>query len=507
MQIICISRGSKEYGSEVAEKVAEKTGYAILSREMITDKATDFGIPVGKLELTILRNRPLTEEMSLMVDMYKAFATAFLCEHAAKENIIYHGRTGHLVLPGLTHVLRVRAIADAEFRIKQVSERLRVDREKAKSFMLQVDEDIRKWTRTLYNTDWNDPSGYDITINAAHLSSENAASALMHFIQLSQFQAAPASSKKLQDLLLAARCRLAVGSDERTRDVDAKVHADGGSVSVTTMPRQAREAELIPEVLRSVDGIKSLVCTVATTNILLIGERFDPREESFGTLLEISNKWNAAIELVRMAASDEPPGEASADAKRPRIFNSRAETGGILEDSDAGGGHAASAENGVYETMDSLIKAGHAGGSLTVHGGTDELMKALPRTEHYSLVAVGNVFSLKGAAQPRLKRDMINKLKDEFRVPVIGTEDLKAKYMFGPRQFLSLVVFAALAVLLYYVVLTFQEPLLLFVSKGHFGGSLVEKFAAAGGVAVCIPFVAYIIGGFYSNLLKLIKME
>jgi cytidylate kinase len=507
MQIVCISRGSLEYGSEVAEKISEKTGYATLSREMITDKATEFGIPVGKLEMTILRNRPLSEEMSLMVDMYKSFATAFLCERAEKENIIYHGRTGHLVLPGLSHVLRVRAIADAEFRIKQVGERLRVDRVKAKSFILQVDEDIRKWTRTLYNTDWNDPAGYDITINAAHLSAENAASALLHFIQLSQFQAAPASDKKLHDLLLAARCRLAIGSDERTRDLDAKIHAEGGHVSVTTMPRQAGEAELVPEVLRSVEGITSLVCTVATTNILLVGEKFDPGEESFGTLLEISNKWNAAIELVRMAAADESPGEGSPDAKRPRIFNSRAETGGILEDSDAGSEHAASTEHGVYETIDSLIKAGHAGGSLTVYGGTDELMKALPRTEHYSLVAVGNVFHSRGAAQPRLKRDMINKLKDEFRVPVIGTEDLKARYMFGPRQFLSLVVFAALAALLYYLVFTFQEPVLLFASKGHFGGSLAEKLAAACGVAVCIPFVAFIIGGFFSNLLKLLKME
>ena len=102
MQIICISRGSHEYSRELAEKLSQKIGYTAISREAITDKATEYGIPVGKLEMQILRNHPLSEEMSIVADMYKAFSTAYTCEKALKENIIYHGRTGHLAMPGLT---------------------------------------------------------------------------------------------------------------------------------------------------------------------------------------------------------------------------------------------------------------------------------------------------------------------------------------------------------------------------------------------------------------------
>ncbi|MBT7631957.1 MAG: hypothetical protein HN597_20000, partial [Desulfobacula sp.] len=85
MQIICISRGSQGYGTELAEKLSQSTGYATISRETITDKATEYGIPVGKLEMEILRNRPLSEEMSIVADMYKAFATAQTCERALNE--------------------------------------------------------------------------------------------------------------------------------------------------------------------------------------------------------------------------------------------------------------------------------------------------------------------------------------------------------------------------------------------------------------------------------------
>jgi cytidylate kinase len=506
MQIICISRGSYGYSIEVVEKLSEKTGYTAISRETITDKATEFGIPVGKLEMMILKNRPLTDEMSNVVDMSKAFATAYVCEKVLNENIIYHGRTGHLVLPGLSNVLRIRAIAEPEYRINQVMQRLRLDREKAKKYIEQVDEDIKKWTHALYNTAWDDSSRYDITVNAAHLSAESVASALVHLAQMPEFQATPASQQTLQDLLLAAKCRLAVGSDDRTRDINVRIHADKGNVAVTYMPRQSKEAKAIPDVLKSVEGIQSLVCTVATTNILFLGEKFNPNEEYFTNLIEISNKWNAAIELVRIAGEDEESAYESSASQQVSIIGTANESGGILEDSDE---QDLQRDDGfgVYETVDRLIQSGHAGGYRTIYGGIDGFLKGLSETENYSLVAIGDMFSSKGAAKQRLKRDLLSKLKDKFRVPVIGTEDLKAKYLFGPRQCLNMIGLGALSALLYIVVFSFQEPLLIFVSKGHFGGGFSEKLAAALGVTAAIPFVAYIIGSFYSNLLKLLKIE
>ena len=502
MQIICISRGSHEYSSELAEKLSQKIGYTAISRELITDKATEYGIPVGKLEMQILKNRPLSEEMSIVADMYKAFSTAFTCEKALKENIIYHGRTGHLALPGLTNVLRIRAIAEEEYRIKIVMNRLKMTREKAKDYIFHIDEDIRKWTHTLYNSDLADPAKYDLTINSANLTSENAASALVTFSQLPEFQSTPSSNQALQDLLLAANCRLAIGSDERSRSVNVGIQANKGNVSVTYMPRQANDAKMIPDVLKSVEGIKSLVCTVATTNVLYLAEKFDPNDDHFLNLIEIAAKWNAAIEIVRIAGENETP----AEIQQSDLTAATAKTGGILDDSSS---EISSDQQGfgITQTMDKLIQVGHAGGSRTIYGGTDSIIKALTKTEQYSLVAVGDVFSAKGAASQRIKRDMVSKLKEKFRVPVIGTEDLKAKYLFGPKQLFSMIGFAIISLLIYWIVLTFQEPILIFISKGNFGGSIYERAFAALAILISIPIVAFSIGGFYGNFLKLLKVE
>ena len=506
MQIICISRGSHEYSSQLAEELSKIIGYTSISRETVTDKATEYGIPVGKLEMQILRNRPLGEEMSIVADMYKAISTAYTCDRALKENIIYHGRTGHQTLPGLTNVLRVRAIADPEYRIKIVSDRMKITREKAKDFIFHIDEDIRKWTRTLYNSDLDDPSKYDLTLNAANLSVKNAATALANFAQLPEFQETPSTKQALQDLLLAANCRLAIGFNEHSKNVNVGIQADRGNVSVTYMPRQTEEAKAIPDVLKSIEGIKSLVCTVATTNVLYLAEKFNPQDDHFLTLVEIAKKWNAAIEIVRIADKDEKPAEAPLESLQSGILSSNSETGGILDDSD---NPPASDEHGygITETLDKLIQAGHAGGSRTIYGGADALMRSLPKTEQYSLVAIGDMFSSKGVAAQRLKRDMLSKLKEKFRVPVIGMEELKARYLFGPKQLLNMIGFAVLFALIYLIVFSFQEPILTFISKGQFGGTLYEKAFAALGVLISIPFVAFSIGGFFGNLLKLLKVE
>jgi len=506
MQIICISRGSHGYGSELAEKLSKIVGFSTISREQITDKATEYGIPVGKLEMQIVGRRPLSEEMSILADMYKAFSTAYTCERALKENIIYHGRTGHLTLPGLTNVLRIRAIAEQEYRIKLVMERLNITREKAKDFIFHIDEDIRKWANALYNSDLNDPSKYDLILNAANLSTENAARALASFVQLPEFQETAATNQALKDLLLSANCRLAIGSDDRSRGVKVGIQADKGNVSVTYMPRQFEEAKAIPDVLKSIEGIKTLVCTVATTNVLYMAEKFDPADERFLSLTEIAKKWNAAVEIVRIADENEEPPVSLLGAQLSTATSTNGETGGILDDSDSEGSGNEQGF-GVTETVDQLIQIGLAGGSRTIYGGPDALLRSLSKTEQYSLVAVGDVFSMKGAAAQRMKREMLSKLKDKFRVPVIGTEDLKARYLFGPKQLFSMIGFAVLFALIYLAVFSFQEPILTFVSKGHFEGTLFEKTIAALGVLVSIPIVAFSIGGFYGNFLKMLKVE
>jgi hypothetical protein len=49
MAIITISRGSYSHGKEIAEKVAKKLNYDIISREVLIEASRQFNVPEVKL--------------------------------------------------------------------------------------------------------------------------------------------------------------------------------------------------------------------------------------------------------------------------------------------------------------------------------------------------------------------------------------------------------------------------------------------------------------------------
>jgi hypothetical protein len=131
MQIVCISRGTFAGGKELAECLARKLGVPCISREELTDAAVAAHIPVGKVEMAIMRPRPLSEQLATERDRFKAFVAATLAERALEGGVVYHGRTGHLALPNVPGVLRVRVITDPEDRITQTMQRLGLSRRQA----------------------------------------------------------------------------------------------------------------------------------------------------------------------------------------------------------------------------------------------------------------------------------------------------------------------------------------------------------------------------------------
>lgn len=506
MQIICISRGTYAGGKELAEKLAAKLGYDCLSREQVTDAATGSGIPIGRLEMAVVRRRPLNEQMAVDKDRYVAFITAQLAERALGGGVVYHGRTGHLVLPSVDHVLRIRAIQDAESRIARTTSRLGLSRDKARKYIAEVDEDRRRWVRTLYNVDCEDPGLYDMVVNFDHVSVDNAASALVTVAGLPEFQQTPASGRELANLLLAAKCRLALGEDPRTRKVDVKVRAEGSKVTVTYPPRHEAAAEAIPEILTSIAGVREVTCTMAATTILWVQERYDPSKGALPELLEVAEKWNAAVSLLRLVATEQsdPSAQDDAETEQEQVASPApppADHGGILDDDDRA---IDDDDGGMGVTMDRLIRQGCAGGRTTVRGTPQTLVRRLDRTAQVSLVVIGDVFLSKSeSVRKRQTRELAAYVAESLRVPVIGADELKTQYLFGPGQWLRLLAFLSITALLFAAVFTNQEAVLAFLTRE----GLHHRALAIAALVLFVPAFAYAWGQSTHYLLRLVKFE
>jgi cytidylate kinase len=516
MQIVCVSQGSLVRGREFAEILAQKLGYDLLTRDDVLERAADEGISVGRLETAIVKRRPMDERLMLEKELYQSFITRLLCERALQGNLVYAGRTGHLLLPGVTHILRVRVVTDMETRINSVMLRLRLGREKAKQYIEQVEDDRQRWTRTMYAVDWDFAGFYDLVVNLEQVGVKNAATALCTYAQLPEFHETPASRSALEGLRLASEARLALARDKRTYAASLKVRANEGALSVTYLPKDAELAPVIPEVLARVKGVRELRCALASTNILWVQECFDADAPTFESLARIAERWQAAVELLRVVPAEGCPGGSAApepgtsDARAagyvPPPPGLRREVDGGIEDDDVAARPYSPGcdDEGLRQVFQELSRRGIAGSMRSAMSHPRHIGLAIDRTVPYSLVVMGDIFVSRGhAVSQRLTRELSARIADSLRVPVIRGEDLKSRYFVGPWQLARLAAFGLSVLLAYLLVFNHQVEVLRWLSPEGTTG----KIAAAAGLMIFVPAFAYLYGSFAKALLKLARIE
>lgn len=503
MQIICVSRGSMSRGKELAEALASKLGYLVLSREDLIEAAIEEGIQVSKLETSMMNPRAFTERLARERDHYLAFSTAYLCRCLQGGPLVYHGRTGHLLLRNISHVLRVRVVADEEYRVKATMQRLGVSREKAQSYLRAVEDDRRNWVRSMYGVSWEDASQYDVVVNVERMSVENAAASLVSMTQLPDFQVTPASLKAMNDLRLSAEARLRLARDPRTARCGFAVSAHDGMVTVTYLPHDMEVAPAIPHVLEDLEDMRDLRATMASTTILWVQETFDPGSDTFEEVVEIAGKWNAAVELVRYVpgvGDEETTARTVPNPDIPRV-EAGIEIGEEVEEPPGDDG-------GLKRTLDDLARVGRSGGARYVHGERSILVDTCCGTVPHSLVVVGNLFlGRDGALRSRLTRELRDSIGSRMKVPVVTADELRSEYLFGKRDLLSMVGFLLFVLVVYVVVFTRQDQVLRFlVGEWEAAGAFARYFVAAA-VFGFVPIVAYSYGRVARAAMKLIKME
>ena len=510
MKIICMARGSDVKGKELAQALAAKLGYACYGREDLIEEAIKEGIAVGKLETAMLKPNLFNDRLILEKEHYVAFATAQLCRKALKENVVYHGRTGHLLLTGVSHVLRIRVTENVEDRINSAMTRLNVSRDKARNFVESVDEDIRKWVKTLYGRDWESYTHYDMVINLDQMHSPNIAAALVSIAELPEFRETPASHQALDNLRLAAEVRVALAKSERTRTGHFRVTSNIGAVQVTYRPQDLGIAEHITDVVLSVEGVREVHATMAASNILWVQEKYDPNSESCRQIIDLARGWNAAVDLMRVVpgngdesnatmelASAAPANTALADAAKEAGYDGGIEDDVETPDVDLDDG-------GLEQTYNLLSREGVAGGTNLACGQTSRLTECVNAQVKYFLVVLGDLFLEKDkAARTRMTRELAGSLSESLKAPVVGVDELKKTYFAGPRQIINLGLYLLATVGIFGAVLANQVPILRFLSAQETHG----KILAAVAVAVVVPIFAYLYGTFTKGVLKLLRIE
>lgn len=499
MSIITISRGSFSGGQEFAKKLAKKLGYTCLSREQLSEKAIDAGVPISKLQTAMIRPPRIAKRLGPERDFCLASVTSILCDYILEGNLVYHGHTGHMLLPGIPNIFRVRVLADMQYRLSAVMDKLNISREKAQQYIESVDGDRDKWVRFLYGIDWSLPAQYDVVVNLAQLSTDNAATAMCSMAELPDFKLTPASIKAVKNLKLASSARFLLLKDKRTNFADFKVTADNGVVQVICMPHQAEVAQYVQEILGGLENCQSVHCTIAGSNILWLGEEFTTDSEIFRNLIRVAKKWDAAVEIMRYAAEDK---EKTEPAFTPFKTMMSMQNGGIEDDTEE---TAAEDSSGVHQVLDGLLKEGCSGGSSTIYGDKENLINNIAQHTHYSLVVIGNMFMSKtDSIRKRLTSELRSLLLDHMKSPVIGVEELKRELKTGIREYFRLAFLLIFVVTVFVSVFTNQERVTTFMAgEGYKSWRILAVLL----LLLLVPSFAYCYGTSARQILKFFKLD
>ncbi len=264
MSIITISRGSYSRGKEVAERVARELGYECISRDVLLEASAHFGAPEFKLVRALHDAPSILERFSYGKTKYVAYIRAALLKHLQKDNVVYHGLAGHYFVNDVSHVLKVRIMADMTDRVREEMKRENISEEKARKLLEKDDEERRKWGMHLYGIDTRDPELYDMTLHIRKLTVDDVVDIVLHAVAFSHFNTTPESKRVMDDLCLAAEVEAAVVDSFPRVSVTAR---DGRVAAVVQAPLEAldRTTEKVQELTEGIEGISELNVDVKPT--------------------------------------------------------------------------------------------------------------------------------------------------------------------------------------------------------------------------------------------------
>lgn len=204
MPLITISRGSYSRGKEVAEALAAKLDYECVSRDILLETCQEFSIPEIRLVKTLHDAPSVLDRFNHGRERYMSYFRAAFLKHMAKDNIVYHGLSGHFFLQGIDHAIKVRIIANMEDRIKEEMKRENSSAEEARYILKKDDDERRKWGMSLYGKDTWNCSLYDLVFRIDIMTVEDVVGALEGIIQQGRFDATPESTALLKEQALVA---------------------------------------------------------------------------------------------------------------------------------------------------------------------------------------------------------------------------------------------------------------------------------------------------------------
>ncbi len=180
--IITVSRQTGSLGKEIADLLAEKLNYPVITRDYAMSQW--FSQIATKHELHMLEESPVFFlNLSSAGISFAAFLENKLKEFTAEQPAIIFGLGSQIIFAHNPQALHIKIIASQEVRTKRIMETHGMEKADAERFLKLTDRKHKRYIASIYDMDWTDPSLYHIMLNTDFINIDEASSLLYYMLQ------------------------------------------------------------------------------------------------------------------------------------------------------------------------------------------------------------------------------------------------------------------------------------------------------------------------------------
>jgi cytidylate kinase len=169
----------------IAGMVAERLGWRMVGREVVTEVARQTGFDEEKIERVFERRVSLEDRLSFQhkSGKYLSAISAVIHELVGQGELVILGRGAGVIMGNDPRVFRVHLVAELDARIRRIAEQSDLKGQKgpeeARKRVLGSDYARSAYHTYLFNADWNDPLVYDLVLNTTDISLDQAANTIL----------------------------------------------------------------------------------------------------------------------------------------------------------------------------------------------------------------------------------------------------------------------------------------------------------------------------------------
>ncbi len=200
--VITINREIGSGGRTIGQKLAEKLNIKFYDKALINELTKKFELSVEELEKvkaskhnwwndfvqTYIDHHNVEDRFSVETNVATTenifkIESKFLKELAATESCVIAGRSGFFIFRNEPNCLKILIQSDMEKRIQRLMEKQGLSEKEAKAVIAKVDKGREKYTQEFSGTSRYDTRNYDLVINVANMTEDEAVDLILSYIE------------------------------------------------------------------------------------------------------------------------------------------------------------------------------------------------------------------------------------------------------------------------------------------------------------------------------------